>query len=88
MPMATRKSNATAHPGAPDLPTTSRRSSKQVAAEKKAAEKAQEIQTRLALERLQEVAIIQARMAQEDAYEQRNAARRNSSPDNCQLPSQ
>jgi hypothetical protein len=85
MPMTTRKSNAMAHPGAPNLPTSCRQSSKQVAAEKKATKRAQDIQTRLALERLQEVAVIQAQMAQEDAAEQRNAARRNLNPDNCQL---
>jgi hypothetical protein len=85
MTMTTRKTNAMAHPGAPDLPTTSRRSSRQVAAEKKAAEEAQLAQTRLALEKVYKVAIIEAEMAQEDAFEQENAARHTFKLNDCEL---
>jgi hypothetical protein len=74
MPVTTRKSNATAHPGAPDLPTAPRRSSKHVAEEKEAAAQASMAHTRLALERLHAVATLEARMADEDATEQRTNA--------------
>jgi hypothetical protein len=74
MTVTTRKSNATAHPGAPDLPQVTRRSSKEVAEEKKANMSAKLLEARLARERRQAVAQMEAKMAVEDAEEHRNAA--------------
>jgi hypothetical protein len=82
MTVTTRKSNATAHPGVPDLPKTSRRSSKEVAKERKATAHAQAIQSHTAWERVQAVADLEHNMAEEDAKEQMNAAHPHSKPDN------
>jgi cell division protein FtsN len=75
MTVTTRKSNATAHPGAPDLPQITRRSSKEVAEEKTAKMNAKLLEARLTREQRQAVADMEAEMAAEDAEEQRNAAR-------------
>jgi hypothetical protein len=70
MTVATRKSNSTAHPGAPDLPTTTRRSSKEVATQRRAAKCATREETRLALEQVHAVAALEEKMRIEDALEQ------------------
>jgi hypothetical protein len=84
MTITTQKANATAHPGAPDLPPTSRRSSKAVAEEKKAVKDTKLLETRLALQRLQAVADLEAKMAQEDAAGHDDASHPMPEADNSQ----
>jgi hypothetical protein len=81
MTVTTRKTNATAHPGVPDLPTTSRRSSKAVAEERRAVQQVSEAETRLALEHLQAVSTIEEKMAKEDAIERARLSRPRSEAD-------
>jgi hypothetical protein len=75
MTVTTRKSNANAHPGTPDLPTTTRRSSQEVVRQKRAAKRAEEHETRVAIERVYALGYLEAEMAEQDAVERRNASR-------------
>jgi hypothetical protein len=75
MTVTTRKSNADAHPGAPDLPTTTRRSSQEVTRQKRAAKRAEEHETRMAIEQVFALGYLEEEMAEQDAIERRNASR-------------